>query len=95
MVFSARVHVYKVLGKGLEVLNALLVLTSRVLRFHGVYQTCRCKCSQFGLGEEVYIVFLSPEELAEHAIVYWGTAAAITVLSVGFGYLGGISTSRS
>jgi hypothetical protein len=82
------------LGKTLALLNALLVLTSCVLQFLGVYNSCRCKSSQFGLHERAYIVFLSQEELAEHAIVYWGTAAAITMFSVGFVCFGYFEPSR-
>jgi hypothetical protein len=79
----------RLLGKTLAILNAMFIVVGCVLEFAGVYESCFCKSSYFGLRSRAYISFLSTNESVQIARPYWfggAGAAMLTVLIICFGY---------
>jgi hypothetical protein len=66
-------------GKSIACLNAVLLISSCMLEFFGVYNNCFCGSSRMGLGGKAYIVFLSPEEESQPAAVPWTVGLIMTL----------------
>jgi len=79
----------RLLGKTLAILNAVFIVFGCILEFVGLYESCFCKSTYFGLRERAYVSFLSTAESVQIARPYWygGAGAAISaVLIICFGY---------
>jgi hypothetical protein len=90
--WGAAAIVLRFIGKAIGLFNCLLILTTCVLQFMGVYQNCFCDSSYIGLGSKAYLTLEAVGDLKTQAEIYWGIGAGVTVLVVivvCFGYFEG------
>ena len=73
---------FRLLGKTLAIVNSFFIVLGCIFEFVGLYTSCFCKSCRLGLGERAYIAFLSSEELAKIARLYWYAGSGAAVFAV-------------